>query len=108
MSYDEIAEVMDMNRNSVAQLISRARIKLRDELRGTALATIAASTEECERALPLIAMQDDRQLDEDSEDARVAGRARGRLRHLPRSAARRCRRPAPPTAHGRRSPPRPS
>ena len=68
MSYDEIAEVMDMNRNSVAQLISRARIKLRDELRGGALATIAASTEECERALPLIAMQDDSQLDEDSED----------------------------------------
>ena len=69
MSYDEIAEVMDMNRNSVAQLISRARINLRDELRGSAMATIAASTEECERALPLIAMQDDRQLDEDSEDA---------------------------------------
>ena len=45
MSYDEIAEVMDMNRNSVAQLISRARIKLRDELRGGALATIAPSTE---------------------------------------------------------------
>ena len=69
LSYDEIAEVMDMNRNSVAQLISRARIKLRDELRGTALATIAVSTEECERALPLIAMQDDRQLDDDSDDA---------------------------------------
>ena len=69
MSYDEIADIMDMNRNSVAQLISRARIKLRDELRGGALATIAASTEECERALPLIAMQDDGQLDEGSEDA---------------------------------------
>jgi RNA polymerase sigma-70 factor (ECF subfamily) len=68
MSYDDIAEVMDMNRNSVAQLVSRARIKLRDELRGTAMATIAVSTEECERALPLIAMQDDGQLDADSED----------------------------------------
>ena len=30
LSYDEIAEIMDMNRNSVAQLISRARIGLRD------------------------------------------------------------------------------
>ncbi len=69
MSYDEIAEVMDMNRNSVAQLISRARINLRGELRGGALATVAPSTEACERALPLIAMQDDRQLDDDSDDA---------------------------------------
>ena len=51
LSYDEIAEIMDMNRNSVAQLISRARINLRDALRGTALATVALSTEDCERAL---------------------------------------------------------
>src|ERR687895_708944 len=36
LSYDEIAELMDMNRNSVAQLISRARINLRDALRGPA------------------------------------------------------------------------
>jgi len=33
LSYDEIAEIMDMNRNSVAQLISRARLNLRDALR---------------------------------------------------------------------------
>ena len=38
LSYDEIAAIMEMNRNSVAQLISRARISLRDELKGTALA----------------------------------------------------------------------
>ena len=63
LSYDEIAEIMDMNRNSVAQLISRARIKLRDELRGEALSSIAMSSPECERALPLIAMRDDGQLD---------------------------------------------
>ncbi len=69
LSYDEIAEILDMNRNSVAQLISRARIKLRDELRGTALASIAASSPDCEYALPLIAMRDDGQLDEGSEDA---------------------------------------
>ena len=67
LSYDEIAEIMDMNRNSVAQLISRARISLRDELRGGALASIAVSSPECERALPLIAIQDDGQLDADSE-----------------------------------------
>jgi RNA polymerase sigma-70 factor (ECF subfamily) len=62
MSYDEIAEILQMNRNSVAQLISRARIKLRDELRGSALASVAASSAECERALPLIAMRQDGQL----------------------------------------------
>ena len=69
LSYDEIAEVMGMNRNSVAQLISRARINLRDELRGTALASVAASSPDCERALPLIAMRDDGQLDDESDDA---------------------------------------
>lgn len=63
LSYDEIAEIMGMNRNSVAQLISRARINLRDALRGTALASIAASSADCERALPLIASREDRQLD---------------------------------------------
>jgi RNA polymerase sigma factor (sigma-70 family) len=69
LSYDEIAELMEMNRNSVAQLISRARINLRDALRGTALASIAASSPECERALPLIALEQDGQLDSDSNEA---------------------------------------
>ncbi len=69
LSYDEIAELMEMNRNSVAQLISRARINLRDELRGTALASVAAVSPECERALPLLAMRDDSQLDPGSADA---------------------------------------
>ena len=64
MSYDEIADVMEMNRNSVAQLISRARINLRGELRGEALASIAVTSPECEKALPLIAMRDDNQLDD--------------------------------------------
>jgi RNA polymerase sigma-70 factor (ECF subfamily) len=67
-SYDEIAEIMGMNRNSVAQLISRARIKLRDELRGGALAAVAVSSPDCERALPLIAARADGQLGE-GEDA---------------------------------------
>jgi RNA polymerase sigma-70 factor, ECF subfamily len=60
-SYDEIAEIMDMNRNSVAQLISRARISLRDALRGTALASIASSSADCERALSLLAARQDRE-----------------------------------------------
>ncbi len=67
LSYDEIAEIMDMNRNSVAQLISRARIKLRDELRGSALSSVAVSTADCERALPLISMRQDGQLRDDDD-----------------------------------------
>lgn len=67
LSYDEIGEIMGMNRNAVAQLISRARIKLRDELRGSALAAVAVSSPDCERALPLLARRQDGQL-ADAED----------------------------------------
>ena len=59
LSYDEIAEIMDMNRNSVAQLISRARINLRDALRGTALASIATTSDDCRRALAMLAATQD-------------------------------------------------
>ena len=69
LSYGEIATIMEMNRSTVAQLISRARINLSDELRGTALATVAAPSPECERALPLIAARDDGQLEAASRDA---------------------------------------
>jgi RNA polymerase sigma factor (sigma-70 family) len=62
LSYDDIGTIMGLNRNAVAQLVSRARIKLRDELRGGALASVAGSTEECERALPLLALRQDGQL----------------------------------------------
>lgn len=67
LSYDEIADVMGMNRNSVAQLISRARIKLRDELRGSALAAVAATTPEDERAATLIAERMDGELADDAD-----------------------------------------
>lgn len=72
LSYDDIAEIMESNRNAVAQLISRARIKLRDELRGTALASIPVSSPDCERALALIAMRQDRQLDDAGDRAWLA------------------------------------
>lgn len=72
LSYDEIAEVMGMNRNSVAQLISRARVNLRDELRGSALASVAPASPECERAAGLIAMRDDDQLPDGDERAWLA------------------------------------
>jgi RNA polymerase sigma factor (sigma-70 family) len=69
LSYDEIAAIMEVNGNAVAQLISRARINLCDEMRGTALASVAAPSAECERALPLIATRDDGQLEAASSDA---------------------------------------
>jgi RNA polymerase sigma factor (sigma-70 family) len=59
LSYDQIAEIMDLNTNAVAQLISRARIKLRDAVRGTALASIKAASLDCDRAMPLIALRQD-------------------------------------------------
>lgn len=62
LSYDEIGEIMGLNRNAVAQLISRARIRLRDELRGTTLSAFTAASPACERALPLLAMRGDGQL----------------------------------------------
>jgi RNA polymerase sigma factor (sigma-70 family) len=68
LSYDEVADIMGMNRNSVAQLISRARINLRDGLRRTALGSIPPATPDCEFALPLIALAQDDAL-EDSGDA---------------------------------------
>ena len=59
LSYDQIADIMDLKTNAVAQLISRARIKLRDAVRGTALASIKAASLDCDRAMPLIALRQD-------------------------------------------------
>jgi DNA-binding CsgD family transcriptional regulator len=59
LSYDEVAQIMGMNQNSVAQLISRARINLRDGLRQTALGSVASASPQCDRALPLLASYQD-------------------------------------------------
>lgn len=61
LSYEQIGEVVGLNGNAVAQLISRARIRLREEIRGEALQSIATSSPECERALPLMARLQDAQ-----------------------------------------------
>jgi RNA polymerase sigma-70 factor (ECF subfamily) len=61
LSYEEIGEIVELNENAVAQLISRARIRLRDLVRGGELESIAASTPECARALPLLARIQDAQ-----------------------------------------------
>jgi Sigma-70, region 4 len=67
-SYEEIAAALEMSVGAVAQLISRARINLYDELRGTALASVPPSPD-CARALSLIAAREDGQLDGHPEDA---------------------------------------
>jgi RNA polymerase sigma factor (sigma-70 family) len=63
-SYDEIAEILGTNRNAVSQLIWRARVRLRDELRIGAVASVVAASEACERAQALLSRQQDRELDE--------------------------------------------
>ncbi len=73
LSYDEVAEIMGMNRNSVAQLISRARINLRDGLRRTALGTVAGSSPLCDEALPLLAMRQDDALDDPASASWILG-----------------------------------
>jgi RNA polymerase sigma factor (sigma-70 family) len=84
LSHDEIAATMEMPSHSVAELISRARINLSDDLHGTALAAVAAPSPECERALPLIAAREDWQLEAGSGDdawldAHLSGCERCRL-----------------------------
>jgi transcriptional regulator with XRE-family HTH domain len=69
LSYEQIAATLGTSPGSVAQLIERGRINLYDELRGTALASVAAPSVECERALPLIAARQDEELASSSEDA---------------------------------------
>lgn len=71
LSYEQIGELVGLNANAVAQLISRARIKLRDLVCGSALESIAASSPECERALALLARVEDAQPQADRELAWV-------------------------------------
>jgi RNA polymerase sigma factor (sigma-70 family) len=77
LSYDQVADVMGMNRNSVAQLISRARLNLRDGLRRGALVSIPAASADCETALPLLALAQDGSLDDGARADWLAGHLTG-------------------------------
>jgi RNA polymerase sigma factor (sigma-70 family) len=77
LSYDQVADVMGMNRNSVAQLISRARLNLRDGMRRGALVSIPAASTDCESALPLLALAQDDALEDAARADWLAGHLAG-------------------------------
>jgi RNA polymerase sigma factor (sigma-70 family) len=70
-SYAEIAELVGLKENAVAQLISRARLRLRDELR---LVEVDRSKlpEECQALLPLLSSYLDGQLKGASAERTIA------------------------------------
>ncbi len=102
LSYDEIGELMGLNRNAVAQLVSRARIKLRDLLRGSALASVSASSSHCAKSATAAGKHPGRRTLRPRR-ARLGTRAPRRMRHLPAQLRPRCRRLASPTARSPRS-----
>lgn len=68
-SYDEVGEIMGISPNAAAQLIWRARSKLREALTAGAVASVVPASEDCEWAQQLLSMiQDDEAvLEEDRE-----------------------------------------
>jgi predicted DNA-binding protein (UPF0251 family) len=63
-SYDEVAEIMGITPNAAAQLIWRARTKLREALTAGAVASVVATSEDCEWAQLLLSKsQDGEQVD---------------------------------------------
>ena len=64
LSYDEIAQVMDLTPGGAAQLAWRARANLRLRMRRRAFASVSLATLDCERALGLLELADDDALSE--------------------------------------------
>jgi DNA-directed RNA polymerase specialized sigma24 family protein len=63
LSYTEVAAVLGIAVESVPALLARARLRLHDELHGTALAAAAVRSPDCEDVLPLLAAAADGELD---------------------------------------------
>jgi DNA-directed RNA polymerase specialized sigma24 family protein len=63
LSYAEVAAVLGIAVESVPALLARARLRLNDELHGTALAAAAVRSPDCEDVLPLLAAAADGELD---------------------------------------------
>ena len=66
-SYDEIGEIMGISENAAAQLIFRARGKLKEAMTAGAVASVVAATDECEVAQLLINRLQDGELITDEE-----------------------------------------
>ena len=70
-SYEELGRIVGADRETVAELLWRARLELRDELEGSALVSIAPLASSCGRALALIVMHWDGELDDVDERHRL-------------------------------------
>ena len=62
LRYAEIAAVLGVGAEGVGALLARARLRLHDELHGTALAAAAARSPDCEDVIPLLAAASDGEL----------------------------------------------
>lgn len=62
MTYAEVAAVLGVAPEGVPALFARARLRLHDELHGTALASAAVRSPDCEDVLPLLAAAVDGEL----------------------------------------------
>ena len=62
LPYAEIAVVLGVGAEGVGALLARARLRLHDELRGTALAAAAARSPDCEDVIALLAAASDGEL----------------------------------------------
>jgi RNA polymerase sigma-70 factor (ECF subfamily) len=67
LTYERIAAVTGTDRESVIGSLARARVSLRDALRDSSLAKDAAKARECKRALVLLTMRVDGQLEDRGE-----------------------------------------
>jgi DNA-directed RNA polymerase specialized sigma24 family protein len=63
LSYAQIATVLRIGAEAVPALLARARLRLYDELHGTALAAAAVRAPDCEDVVPLLASAADGELD---------------------------------------------
>ena len=62
LRYAEIAFVLGVGADAVGALLARARLRLHDELHGTALAAAAVRSPDCEDVIPLLAAASDGEL----------------------------------------------
>ena len=70
-SYEEIGQIMGISENAAAQLIWRARSKLKGALTAGAVASVVATSEDCETAQVLINRLQDGESITDTQQERL-------------------------------------